>query len=115
MFAISSLLLLSAAPIAALMAIGKPKGERAAPFRAGAHAKDGADRLFCFARKLRVGVPTRPVAWGDRGGEKSRAKPLRHRSGRHRSEEHTSELQSLMRISYAVFCLKKKKIARKYS
>src|SRR3546814_1062279 len=28
----------------------------------------------------------------------------------HRSEEHTSELQSLMRISYAVFCLKKKTI-----
>src|SRR3546814_3626458 len=30
-------------------------------------------------------------------------------SSRQRSEEHTSELQSLMRISYAVFCLKKKK------
>src|SRR3546814_5063860 len=30
-------------------------------------------------------------------------------AGDHRSEEHTSELQSLMRISYAVFCLKKKK------
>src|SRR3546814_8469378 len=30
-------------------------------------------------------------------------------SRRSRSEEHTSELQSLMRISYAVFCLKKKK------
>src|SRR3546814_6029209 len=29
-----------------------------------------------------------------------------------RSEEHTSELQSLMRISYAVFCLKKKKIIK---
>src|SRR3546814_5323098 len=29
--------------------------------------------------------------------------------GAYRSEEHTSELQSLMRISYAVFCLKKKK------
>src|SRR3546814_3529795 len=29
--------------------------------------------------------------------------------GHHRSEEHTSELQSLMRISYALFCLKKKK------
>src|SRR3546814_3461874 len=28
-----------------------------------------------------------------------------------RSEEHTSELQSLMRISYAVFCLKKKKMS----
>src|SRR3546814_5585991 len=33
-------------------------------------------------------------------------------SSRWRSEEHTSELQSLMRISYAVFCLKKKKINR---
>src|SRR3546814_9727730 len=32
-----------------------------------------------------------------------------HRTHRIRSEEHTSELQSLMRISYAVFCLKKKK------
>src|SRR3546814_3772255 len=32
-----------------------------------------------------------------------------------RSEEHTSELQSLMRISYAVFCLKKKKIRKKIS
>src|SRR3546814_7063337 len=30
-------------------------------------------------------------------------------AGAERSEEHTSELQSLMRISYAVFCLKKKK------
>src|SRR3546814_8171505 len=36
--------------------------------------------------------------------EKDRAKPAEIRS-----EEHTSELQSLMRISYAVFCLKKKK------
>src|SRR3546814_9069733 len=32
----------------------------------------------------------------------------------HRSEEHKSELQSLMRISYAVFCLKKKKYTRVY-
>src|SRR3546814_9206720 len=32
-----------------------------------------------------------------------------HFAVRTRSEEHTSELQSLMRISYAVFCLKKKK------
>src|SRR3546814_3126647 len=39
--------------------------------------------------------------------------------GRHgtdfRSEEHTSELQSLMRISYAVFCLKKKKKTDMYN
>src|SRR3546814_2919861 len=32
-----------------------------------------------------------------------------------RSEEHTSELQSLMRISYAVFCLKKKKKTKYYN
>src|SRR3546814_2957198 len=36
--------------------------------------------------------------------DSSSSRPVR------RSEEHTSELQSLMRISYAVFCLKKKKI-----
>src|SRR3546814_3982556 len=36
------------------------------------------------------------------------APPPPLRCGQSRSEEHTSELQSLMRISYAVFCLKKK-------
>src|SRR3546814_6604174 len=36
-------------------------------------------------------------------------KPTENSHLRDRSEEHTSELQSLMRISYAVFCLKKKK------
>src|SRR3546814_8659568 len=44
------------------------------------------------------------------GSVRPRAPPARppRRPGA-RSEEHTSELQSLMRISYAVFCLKKKK------
>src|SRR3546814_5511237 len=37
------------------------------------------------------------------------AAPAADKAGALRSEEHTSELQSLMRISYAVFCLKKKK------
>src|SRR3546814_5133654 len=41
-----------------------------------------------------------------RAYDRIREEPVR---GRKRSEEHTSELQSLMRISYAVFCLKKKK------
>src|SRR3546814_9127320 len=38
----------------------------------------------------------------------------RRQQGKHqqRSEEHTSELQSLMRLSYAVFCLKKKKTSK---
>src|SRR3546814_8966552 len=48
--------------------------------------------------------PPAPVHRG-RGGTRSH----RSASARDRSEEHTSELQSLMRISYAVFCLKKKK------
>src|SRR3546814_8677106 len=39
--------------------------------------------------------------------------PLPKSSVEERSEEHTSELQSLMRISYAVFCLKKKKEKKK--
>src|SRR3546814_5260629 len=42
-----------------------------------------------------------------RGSRRSAA--TRSASASRRSEEHTSELQSLMRISYAVFCLKKKK------
>src|SRR3546814_7231553 len=47
---------------------------------------------------------------GDSIGEKDRdaAAGANARRGEQRSEEHTSELQSLMRNSYAVFCLKKK-------
>src|SRR3546814_10863751 len=41
-----------------------------------------------------------------------RARTFDQAEDEHRSEEHTSELQSLMRISYAVFCLKKKKITK---
>src|SRR3546814_4942151 len=41
-------------------------------------------------------------------GARRRADLTVRRQPRYRSEEHTSELQSLMRISYAVFCLKKK-------
>src|SRR3546814_1223897 len=43
------------------------------------------------------------------GAEETKRSP----QGTSRSEEHTSELQSLMRISYAVFCLKKKNKKRK--
>src|SRR3546814_2433141 len=64
-------------------------------------------RIFCDG----------PHGYSDAGRIGKAEVPLgRHRLGsddldfsRPRSEEHTSELQSLMRISYAVFCLKKKK------
>src|SRR3546814_4083665 len=54
----------------------------------------------------------RRTAREGRHGRTGRARPVDARGVRYggagRSEEHTSELQSLMRISYAVFCLKKK-------
>src|SRR3546814_8990381 len=59
-----------------------------------------------------------PAVGAVRGGRDGRGIRRPHRRGRPglrpqvrlRSEEHTSELQSLMRTSYAVFCLKKKNI-----
>src|SRR3546814_4944995 len=60
-----------------------------------------------LAAGTRVATASRPE-----GGERKAGGRLRQGSpkgaGTIRSEEHTSELQSLMRISYAVFCLKKK-------
>src|SRR3546814_2766755 len=65
---------------------------------------DRARRLQVdVAELLRIGVPE--IIDVDERAERV----LAHRPRRQRSEEHTSELQSLMRISYAVFCLKKKK------
>src|SRR3546814_3181992 len=81
------------------------------------------DTLFPYTTLFRSGS-IRPRAQSDPGeGELGHAGALRRRSRLlphrrqpvhelspgERSEEHTSELQSLMRISYAVFCLKKKK------
>src|SRR3546814_1065804 len=59
--------------------------------------------LFRSVRKGQQGCHHLTDGQRRRRGEGSRRTPDR------RSEEHTSELQSLMRISYAVFCLKKKK------
>src|SRR3546814_6799496 len=60
--------------------------------------------------KIRVqpGAARRDPYWG-RGDVRVEDQLGLPPSFRSRSEEHTSELQSLMRISYAVFCLKKKK------
>src|SRR3546814_14520971 len=85
------------------------------------------DTLFPFTTLFRS-RPVQPLRllrgaadrllWADPArsgkGAAEGGRPVRHhQSGRPpsaaRSEEHTSELQSLMRISYAVFCLKKKK------
>src|SRR3546814_6054190 len=56
-----------------------------------------------------IGKPSGAVAYPAGGNPDFSAQPKGQGQGLHRSEEHTSELQSLMRISYAVFCLKKKK------
>src|SRR3546814_5407175 len=89
------------------------------------------ERRYRRHRPRRASAVRRPRAPSRRGGRSPRAPPrpsafrllsasqrtwhlLLHPRGlgsrlSPRSEEHTSELQSLMRISYAVFCLKKKK------
>src|SRR3546814_2897170 len=60
--------------------------------------------------RRQAGRRERQVHIPDRYAEDSSGCPaFRGIAGTGRSEEHTSELQSLMRISYAVFCLKKKK------
>src|SRR3546814_5860100 len=72
-------------------------------------------RLPVLHREAEAGPAAR--AAGDRTGAEGGDRAGRHRADRvwrpaatadPRSEEHTSELQSLIRISYAVFCLKKK-------
>src|SRR3546814_4888382 len=75
-------------------------------------------RPRCFGFEQDAAQRRQAVA-AEKGAEEQpvgaqRAPRQRERAGdivdavEHRSEEHTSELQSLMRISYAVFCLKKK-------
>src|SRR3546814_11060774 len=71
------------------------------------------DTLFPYTTLFRSQgrVPRRHLADepGGRRRHRGRGRPSDVRGALRRSEEHTSELQSLMRISYAVFCLKKKK------
>src|SRR3546814_6972241 len=73
----------------------------AAPLHAGCIRQ--APRQAHAAARIDVAVPRAPVL----GLAADRAVAVT--ASRIRSEEHTSELQSLMRISYAVFCLTKKK------
>src|SRR3546814_4807703 len=69
-----------------------------------------AHETFCPSGHLGYGVGTKSLDDGIEGG-----RDLRHSAKQlesvhaNRSEAHTSELQPLMRISYVVFCLKKKK------
>src|SRR3546814_9673245 len=56
-----------------------------------------------------------PPGGGRDGGFGALSAHQRGGAAGRRSEEHTSELQSLMRISYAVFCLKKKNNSKLYS
>src|SRR3546814_7881247 len=69
-------------------------------------AKVGKGIAHCIARGVRNGHGCR-LALRLRAGHLPRRPD--DEAGHIRSEEHTSELQSLMRISYAVFCLQKKK------
>src|SRR3546814_2683240 len=70
--------------------------------------------LFRSLRRLHRDQQVRPQGRSRRAARRAQAvsaqpRAVHDQAGPDRSEEHTSELQSLMRISYAVFCLKKKK------
>src|SRR3546814_2223287 len=71
--------------------------------RAAAAAPRTPDRAPSAAASIAAAAPAPPMCC--RSKSRCHAPPV----AACRSEEHTSELQSLMRISYAVFCLKKKK------
>src|SRR3546814_2029526 len=64
--------------------------------------------LFC-ARRSRGNQPSGSTYHGSQQPTRNTITATICQHHHHRSEEHTSELQSLMRISYAVFSLKKKK------
>src|SRR3546814_1124316 len=70
------------------------------------------ERLRRTAQVLGCAAAPDDVYLGLRGLRTLAVRLERHQANALRSEEHTSELQSLMRISYAVFCLKKKKQIR---
>src|SRR3546814_1236245 len=78
--------------------------------RQGFRRWPGADGRCGSARRRRLSEDRGPAEGHDLGGRlQGVPKPDRGRALSPRSEEHTSELQSLMRIAYADFCLKKKK------
>src|SRR3546814_8837194 len=89
----------------------RPQRADAAPYCIGSAHRNLARSQFkqAHAERDRGQKPQRPrqiaesVDMAQAGGEPDLEQPAQ----KQRSEEHTSELQSLMRISYAVFCLKK--------
>src|SRR3546814_8156310 len=78
----------------------------------GEAREDAPEIDVAVARGTEPAGPVQPVLVAAIGPHPGAHDPFRilDVEGPNRSEEHTSELQSLMRISYAVFCLKKKKI-----
>src|SRR3546814_3680210 len=73
----------------------------------GSKAGTGAGRFETDSRYVHQEHRVHPKYAGDLRAEPDRVQRMGHPA--RRSEAHTSELQSLMRLSYAVFCLKKKK------
>src|SRR3546814_8679213 len=72
------------------------------PVMMGSTAVDAAIKAYGGIRRIGIITPYMPV------GDANVRRFFEDQGYEVRSEEHTSELQSLMRISYAVFCLKQK-------
>src|SRR3546814_3179738 len=99
---------IEAAKLAKIDALAQTRGGR------GPFMRQLVDAVL---RQSGAAIEAAPVADREAAGEhrlylrptETELAVIRHRAKERRSEEHTSELQSLMRISYAVFCLTKKK------
>src|SRR3546814_5494851 len=93
-------------------------------FRSHRLKPSGKQAVHCLGQAVRLVGQVEEAGWSPVDGkgptrisaqhftqcrEPCRMRFVLRPSAQQRSEEHTSELQSLMRISYAVFCLKKKK------
>src|SRR3546814_8609283 len=90
-------------------AIKKPAGRRADRVENGTSRESSSPSMQACRHGIAI-PPPEPSLRMTRARRHARRSGGRGRKGRAiRSEEHTSELQSLMRISYAVFCLKKQK------
>src|SRR3546814_2909047 len=94
---------------------GEQRGDRPAAFvsriaeAATAKRRPGEEGHALLHRLIEEAIPERREMERRKFALMADQRNGKEAGERRRSEEHTSELQSLMRISYAVFCLKKKK------
>src|SRR3546814_6814603 len=100
-----------AGPTGLIPVLGAPSASantRDATHAAGWNLISVERRMNAEGPRWHVGIEMRRLTATDMATDMATVARYAFPAGLYKSEEHTSELQSLMRISYAVFCLKKK-------